>query len=93
MKKQTATPANAGRKKVTFAWPAGQIPAAVAGDFSNWEHLPLKPQGTVMARVMYLPPGDYQYRFVVNGEWCADPACPETAPNAFGSFNNVLHVA
>ncbi len=93
MKKQTASPANTGRKKVTFTWPTGQVPTAVAGDFSNWEQLPLKPQGKGMARTMFLAPGDYQYRFVVNGEWCSDPACPESALNAFGSFNSILHVA
>jgi 1,4-alpha-glucan branching enzyme len=93
MKKQSATPANAGRKKVTFAWPSSDGAAAVAGDFNNWEHLPLKPQGSGMARTMYLPPGDYQYRFVVNGEWHSDPSCTEAVGNPFGTSNSLLHVA
>lgn len=93
MKKRSNTPAPGGRKRITFAWPDGQAPVAVAGDFSNWEPLPLKPQAGGQARTMYLPPGHYEYRFVINGEWCSDPACPEAVPNPFGSSNSVLRVA
>ena len=39
-----------------------------------------------------LPPGDYEYRFVVDGCWCSDPEAKETAPNPFGDHNAVLRV-
>ena len=40
-----------------------------------------------------LPPGAYEYKFVVDGEWLTDPGNPEVRPNAFGTYNSVLLVA
>ena len=37
-----------------------------------------------------LPPGTYEYRLVVDGEWIADPSAKETVPNPFGGVNSVL---
>ena len=39
-----------------------------------------------------LPPGDYEYRFVVDGAWIPDPLAKETVPNPFGEMNSVLKV-
>lgn len=68
---------------------------AVAGSFNNWnpEATPLyrQPDGT-WAVELYLAPGTYEYRFVVDGCWCDDPAAAEYVPNPFGSYNAVLRV-
>ena len=49
-------------------------------------------QTTVWTKVLTLPPGTYQYRYVVDGEWRADPANPESAQGPAGQPNSVLHV-
>lgn len=69
---------------------------AVAGSFNNWnpEVTPLyrQPDGT-WAVELYLAPGTYEYRFVIDGCWCDDPAATEYVPNPFGSYNAVLRVS
>ncbi len=86
-----------GRCRVRFAVdaePGSQV--AVAGNFNAWspkKHV-LKETGNPghFERLVYLQPGDYQYKFVIDGHWSADPNCPSFTPNEFGSFNSVLHV-
>ena len=40
-----------------------------------------------------LPPGRYEYKFIVDGMWIADPAGAQEVLNAFGSTNSVVEVA
>jgi 1,4-alpha-glucan branching enzyme len=69
---------------------------AIAGTFNDW-----RPGATPMISMgdgrwlkkLVLPPGRYEYRLVVDGEWIADPLAPETAPNPFGGFNSVLRAS
>jgi hypothetical protein len=44
------------------------------------------------AKELALPPGRYEYRFVVDGQWVDDPAATELIPNSFGTANAVLLV-
>ena len=66
----------------------------VAGSFNGWN--PLKDKLTyrkgVFSRSLLLPVGRHEYKFVVDGTWCVDPACPEWAPNGLGSLNSVAIV-
>jgi len=67
----------------------------IAGTFNQWN-----PQATPMvalgngrwSKELALPAGRYEYKFVVDGAWIADPNASETAPNPFGSANSVLQV-
>ncbi len=84
------------KQKVTFSYTA---PAAktvlLAGDFTGWTEapLPLKPsKGGVWKKTISLAPGRYEYRLLVDGEWCDDPQCPVRQPNQFGSENCVCVV-
>jgi hypothetical protein len=38
----------------------------------------------VWTKILHLPPGTYQYRYVVDGEWREDPENPEFAQNEVG---------
>ena len=83
--------------KVTFRLPAeiaaGAGQAALVGEFNGWD-----PQATRMRR---LKSGDfkatvdlevgreYQYRYLVDGQWADDPQCPLHEPNPFGSVDGV----
>lgn len=67
----------------------------IAGSFNDWH-----PSVTPMIRLndgkwakeLALPPGRYEYRFVVDGEWVDDLAATELIPNVFGTANAVLVV-
>ena len=69
--------------------------AAVAGTFNNWDpkRTPLRkePSGD-WKTTLWLPPGRYEYRFVVDGQWLSDPKAKESVSNQFGSTNSVVHV-
>ncbi|MGK0200039.1 MAG: hypothetical protein ACI91J_003329 [Yoonia sp.] len=39
-----------------------------------------------------MEPSDYEYRFMVDGEWVDDPACQQTRANGFGTENCVRRV-
>jgi 1,4-alpha-glucan branching enzyme len=67
----------------------------IAGSFNDWH-----PSVTPMIRLgdgqwakeLALPPGRYEYRFVVDGQWVDDPAAIDLIPNSFGTANAVLVV-
>lgn len=74
---------------------------AVAGSFNAWD-----PTSALLARegkglwfvVLDLPPGRYEYKFVVDGMWCCEPGVDDSehgddrVPNDFGTMNRVLVV-
>ena len=68
---------------------------AIAGTFNEW-----RPNATPMialgqgrwAKDLALPPGDYEYCLVVDGQWTPDPLATETVPNPFGGVNSVCKV-
>ena len=66
----------------------------VAGSFNNWHAaaLPLEPAGDEWVGEVKLPPGRYEYLFVVDGHWLLDPNAREKIPNPFGGFNSLLSV-
>ena len=74
----------------------GARSVAVTGSFCDWSRVghPLEydQNGEVWGTVLMLPPGRYEYRFVVDGEWRDDPTCTTRAPNPFGSENCVFEV-
>lgn len=41
---------------------------------------------------LVLPPGVYEYRLVVDGEWMPDPQARDSKPNPFGGANSILNV-
>lgn len=83
-------------RRCTFSLEAPDARAVtLAGSFNGWatEARPLKrAKGGPWQTTLLLPPGRYEYRFFVDGQWWDDPACTERVPNGFGSHNCVLHV-
>lgn len=68
---------------------------SIAGTFNDW-HPTVTPMIDLgegrWRKEITLPPGRYEYRLVVDGQWIDDPAAKETAPNPFGGVNGVLNV-
>lgn len=68
---------------------------AIAGTFNDWrpEATPMIPVGEGRwVKELVLPPGDYEYRMVVDGQWMPDPRASNTVANPFGEINSVLKV-
>ena len=93
MKKSTGSKG----KKVDFevtAEPGSEV--FVAGTFNNWDtkqHRMSDNPGSGHCKItLVLPPGRHEYKFVVNGEWRADPNCAESVLNDQGSLNSVITV-
>lgn len=84
------------KKRVTFRFEDGQAQeVAVAGSFSEWDKKPveLKRDGNGNWKAtLLLPPGRYEYRFLVDGQWRDDPNCSERVSNSFGTANCVIDV-
>jgi 1,4-alpha-glucan branching enzyme len=67
----------------------------LAGDFNNWDERThrMTRRGRRFHKSVHLEPGEYQYKFVVDGEWRTDPAAPSQVPNPFGTLNSVIRVS
>lgn len=74
----------------------------LTGSFNDWD-----PAALPMNRItdgewsvdLRLPPGRYEYKFLVDGVWCCDPHlkngdadCEACAPHKCGALNRVLLV-
>jgi hypothetical protein len=68
---------------------------SLCGDFNGWSPgaVPMKrhDDGHWKATVA-LAPGRYQYKFIVDEEWIADPTAQMNVPNEHGSLNSVVEV-
>ena len=40
---------------------------------------------------LMLPVGTYQYKYLVDGQWCYDNTQP-FVPDSFGSYNNIVEI-
>lgn len=68
----------------------------LAGDFNDWnpsEFSMRKFKNGQCKKKVKLKPGRYEYQFVVDGNWEADPQNPERTPTPFGSENSVIHIS
>ena len=87
----------ATKKAVTFTVHADKGKSVyVAGEFNNWDPTAKKMaykarKGFYEAQLM-LAAGTYQYKFVIDGTWCADPENANAVPNDQGTFNSVIEV-
>jgi beta-lactamase regulating signal transducer with metallopeptidase domain len=65
---------------------------AVAGSFNDWnqsQFLFSRVDGEWICRIN-LPPGKYEYKFIVDGNWLVDPRNPKTIHDERGHENSVL---
>jgi len=68
----------------------------LVGEFNDWcgdDFRMRRFKNGVFKKSVKLPPGRYEYRFVVDGEWWTDPANPERSQNSFGSENSVITIS
>ena len=66
----------------------------LAGNFTNWQHsaFPMKKNGDVWTAAVKLEPGQYFYKFIVDGSWMTDPQNRLRENDGFGNINSVFFV-
>ena len=66
----------------------------LAGDFNGWmaDGNEMESGGGIWRKVIPLPPGRYQYRYVVDGRWFADPLNLDVEPAPWGGYNSVVNL-
>jgi 1,4-alpha-glucan branching enzyme len=68
----------------------------ICGDFNLWRPTSLRmignPDAGLWEKRLVLPPGRYEYKFVVDGNWTHDPDARENVSNLYGSLNSVVEV-
>ncbi len=80
--------------RVTFAVRA-EVGSKVflAGSFNNWDPTAKEmtdKNGTgEYTCCVNLTKGSYEYKYVINGTWCADPECTDWVQNNMGTLNSV----
>lgn len=69
---------------------------AVTGEFNNWstEGIPMQKdtKDGFWKAVLDIEPGEYEYRFIVDGIWIRDPNNRDFVRNEFGQENSLLVV-
>jgi 1,4-alpha-glucan branching enzyme len=88
------------KKRISFTFDAPDAQSVhLAGNFNQWnkDSHPLTRIATgegngIWKRTVYLEPGVYEYRFIVDGIWHNDAGSVEGWTNEFGSFNCVIWV-
>jgi chromosome partitioning protein len=68
----------------------------LAGDFNGWRKdtsaaMVTDANGNWYMRLR-LKPGQYHYRFVVDGKWITDPSNPSVEKNPYGEYNSLIEV-
>ena len=94
-KRPPAHPTNS----VTFRYAADgkQSQVYLAGDFTNWQNgkltMEASPDGKVWTKTVLIPPGEHQYKFILNDEqhWNIDPYSPTTEDSSH-NVNSLIQV-
>ncbi len=95
--KAPAKKAAPAKAKVTFSTHADSgSKVFVAGSFNNWDptanELKEKKGSGTFETSITLAKGSYEYKFVINGTWAADPDCRDWVQNDMGTLNSVVVV-
>lgn len=90
-------PAKAAERRVTFTVRADAGKAVyLAGSFNQWsptgKKMTDKKKDGVYSATVKLAPGTYEYKFVIDGVWCADPENTDIVKNDCGTLNSVITV-
>ncbi len=83
-------------KKVRFDFESQETYQQVflAGTFNDWstDATPMRSMPGRFQIVLPLPAGEYQYKFVADGEWITDTTAEGFRPDGFGGQNSVIVV-
>ena len=67
---------------------------SIAGDFNNWQLVPMQREGDEWIVRLPLSPGAYHYAFrAANGDWFVPPSTPGRRDDGMGGFVAMLVVS
>ncbi|HHE40726.1 MAG TPA: hypothetical protein ENL10_04410 [Candidatus Cloacimonetes bacterium] len=82
-------------KRFTYYGPEATS-VKIGGNFNNWnptdDFLMERDEDGTWAKNIFLKPGTYQYRFIVDDEWIEDHTNSNYINNAYGGNNSVLEI-
>jgi len=79
--------------EVLFEWKHEGRVVSVSGSWNNWgEKTAMTKIGHSWKGSVYLSPGKYAYKYVVDDRWCYDVEKPTEGDTATGTTNNVVNV-
>jgi len=68
----------------------------IAGDFNQWVpetlHFNDVDGRPAWQKLLHLAPGSYEYKYVIDGKWVADPENAKTKDNLLGGMNSIIDV-
>jgi hypothetical protein len=67
---------------------------AVVGDFNAWEAMPLTDDNSdgIWTVAIPLPPGRYEYAFIIDGQWWGQDPLADEYVRTFGQYSSVRYV-
>ena len=93
-KPKIGVPSDAARARFEFESATAKS-VYVVGSFNDWNPAAtemIQDRDDCWVKILALPPGVYEYLFVVDGEWVEDPCATESAPSPFNRNNSVFRV-
>lgn len=81
--------------EILFVVPAlDKESVAVVGDFNAWEATPLTDDNNdgIWTVAIPLPPGRYEYAFVIDGQWWGQDPLADEYVRTFGQYSSVRYV-
>ena len=85
------------RRKVIFSLDfSGANEVILMGDFNKWDpmvHSMKKDGNGFWTKSIMIPPGKYEYKFLIDGQWKEDPGNEQACLNCFGTMNSILDLS
>ncbi len=86
----------AGRLKDFMLEARGAREVHIVGDFNNWlvsvDSLLWQKEEGVWQKRVFLDPGRYRYKYVIDGTWATDPVNQHLESNPYGGVDSVLEI-
>jgi len=84
------------KRRVTFSLTAPRAKdVCLTGTFNNWDinkHHMKKSNDGVWTKTVVIPPGTYEYKYLVGDEWSHDTANKHITYNEHGTLNSIITV-
>jgi hypothetical protein len=88
-------PSPAGHQHRFVIYQSGVEHIDIAGSFTNWQRIPLRPAGSsgYWEITLELPPGEHSFSYILDGDKVlADPTISAQEKDDFGTINSILFV-
>ncbi|MBG6131821.1 hypothetical protein IWQ47_003437 [Aquimarina sp. EL_43] len=94
LKMYTAYPNKEGNVTFTLNGYENAKKIVLSGSFNKWNEdlFTMTKTEDCWELTLKIKPGEYQYKFIVDGKWIVDPNNPKKKRNEFNGFNSVINI-